>query len=85
VGTRFRDYLYIPLGGSRKGKFRTYLNTFIVFAVSGLWHGPSLHFILWGIYHAALMIGHTLLEPQLKTLRTRIPEKLYTAISIFIA
>ena len=44
----FRDYLYIPLGGNRKGKIRTYLNRMIVFLLSGLWHGASLHFVMWG-------------------------------------
>lgn len=45
----FTKYIYIPLGGSRKGKYRTYLNILIVFAVSGLWHGANWTFILWGI------------------------------------
>ncbi|MCQ2523330.1 MAG: MBOAT family protein [Lachnospiraceae bacterium] len=44
----FKDYLYIPLGGSRKGKFRKYLNKMIVFLVSGLWHGASWSFVVWG-------------------------------------
>ncbi len=44
----FRDYLYIPLGGNRKGKARKYLNQMIVFLLSGLWHGASLSFVLWG-------------------------------------
>ena len=45
----FRDYLYIPLGGSRKGRRRKYLNLLIVFAVSGLWHGAALSFVVWGL------------------------------------
>lgn len=44
----FRDYLYIPLGGNRKGKFRKYVNIMIVFLVSGLWHGASWHYVAWG-------------------------------------
>ena len=44
----FTKYVYIPLGGSRRGKCRTYLNIFIVFAVSGLWHGANWTFIVWG-------------------------------------
>ena len=47
----FRDYLYIPLGGNRKGTFRTYLNSFIVFFLCGLWHGAAWNFVVWGIYH----------------------------------
>ncbi len=53
--TWFRDYLYIPLGGSRKGTARTYLNLFIVFLISGLWHGAALNFIIWGALHGALL------------------------------
>lgn len=52
----FTRYLYIPLGGSRKGNFRTYLNTLIVFGVSGIWHGASYTFIIWGILHGLFMI-----------------------------
>lgn len=44
----FKDYLYIPLGGSRKGRFRKYINTMIVFLASGLWHGASWAFVIWG-------------------------------------
>jgi alginate O-acetyltransferase complex protein AlgI len=48
----FRDYLFIPLGGSKKGKLVTVRNTFIVFIVSGFWHGASWNFIGWGLFHA---------------------------------
>ncbi len=51
LSTWFRDYLYIPLGGNRKGKVRKYVNLMIVFAVSGLWHGASISFVVWGILH----------------------------------
>ncbi|MDE5871632.1 MAG: MBOAT family protein [Muribaculaceae bacterium] len=46
----FRDYLYIPLGGNRRGKVRTALNIMIIFALSGLWHGNAWNFVLWGVY-----------------------------------
>jgi D-alanyl-lipoteichoic acid acyltransferase DltB (MBOAT superfamily) len=49
----FRDYLYIPLGGSRRGQFRTYLNLFVTMVVSGLWHGAAWTFIAWGAVHGA--------------------------------
>lgn len=50
--TRFlRDYLYIPLGGNRKGTFRTYINILIVFFICGLWHGASWMFVIWGVLH----------------------------------
>ena len=56
LSTWFRDYLYIPLGGNKKGKIRTYLNLFITFLVSGLWHGAAWNFIIWGTYHAVIQI-----------------------------
>ena len=52
----FTKYVYIPLGGSRKGKLRTYTNTMIVFLLSGLWHGADWSFVLWGLLHGVLMI-----------------------------
>lgn len=52
----FRDYVYIPLGGNRKGKFRTYVNLFIVWLLTGLWHGASWNFVLWGLYFCLFLI-----------------------------
>lgn len=51
LSTWFREYVYIPLGGNRKGKIRTYINLWLVFIVTGIWHGASLNFLLWGIWH----------------------------------
>lgn len=53
--TWFREYLYYPLGGNRKGKRRTYFNYWIVFIISGFWHGASWNFIFWGAYHGTLV------------------------------
>lgn len=52
----FKDYLYIPLGGNRKGKFRTYINIMIVFLCSGLWHGASINFVIWGGLHGIYQV-----------------------------
>jgi len=52
----FRDYLYIPLGGNRKGSVRTYVNLIIVFLVTGIWHGAAWNFLVWGIYHGFFLI-----------------------------
>ena len=59
----FRDYLYIPLGGSRRGKFRKYCNIMIVFLVSGLWHGTGFHYIAWGMLHGGYQIAGAMLMP----------------------
>lgn len=59
--TWFRDYIYIPLGGSRVSKGRIVLNTFIIFLVSGLWHGANWTFLAWGAYHALLFMPLILL------------------------
>jgi len=56
LSTWFRDYLYIPLGGSREGKWKSIRNVFIIFLVSGFWHGPNWTFIIWGLIHALLFL-----------------------------
>jgi D-alanyl-lipoteichoic acid acyltransferase DltB (MBOAT superfamily) len=56
LSTWFRDYVYIPLGGSRRGTARTYLNLFITFLISGIWHGANWTFAIWGILHAVGVI-----------------------------
>ena len=61
LSTWFRDYLYIPLGGNRKGEFRTLLNLVIVFFSTGLCHGAQWNFVLWGLYHGFFLILERLL------------------------
>ncbi|HHW24629.1 MAG TPA: MBOAT family protein [Clostridiales bacterium] len=56
LSTWFRDYLYIPLGGNRRGKLRTYINLVIVFACTGFWHGASWSFLIWGLYHGFFLV-----------------------------
>lgn len=56
LSTWFRDYIYIPLGGNRKGQARTYLNIFIVWFLTGFWHGASWNFIIWGLYFSILLM-----------------------------
>lgn len=71
LSTWLRDYLYIPMGGNRKGRARAYLNQFMTMVIGGLWHGASPMYLIWGAYHGALLVVH-------KTLRRiwHIPEKL---------
>ena len=56
LSTWFRDYLYIPLGGNRKGSIRTYFNLFIVFVTTGIWHGASWNYVIWGLIHGLFII-----------------------------
>ena len=67
----FMDYVYIPLGGSRKGQACTMLNVLIVFAISGLWHGASWNFVIWGIFNALFLI---VLDPILNLNRKNLPK-----------
>ncbi len=63
LSTWFRDYLYIPLGGNRKGTARKYLNIMIVFAVSGLWHGADWTFVVWGLLHGIYQVIGYIMKP----------------------
>ena len=56
LGTWFREYIYIPLGGNRKGKNRTFVNLFIVFLVTGIWHGAGWNYILWGVINGVFSV-----------------------------
>ena len=56
LSTWFKEYLYIPLGGNRKGRKRTVINKIIVFFLTGLWHGANFTFIIWGLYHGLLLL-----------------------------
>ncbi|MGL5937570.1 MAG: MBOAT family O-acyltransferase [Phocaeicola sp.] len=70
LSTWFRDYLYIPLGGSRGGKWQALRNTLIIFTVSGLWHGANWTFIAWGAYHGLLFLPLLLLKRNRKNTDT---------------
>ena len=72
LSTWFRDYLYIPLGGNRKGKFRKYVNLLIVFLVSGLWHGASWHYVVWGGIHGFYQIVGGLTQKPREFLRKKL-------------
>jgi D-alanyl-lipoteichoic acid acyltransferase DltB (MBOAT superfamily) len=69
LSTWLRDYLYIALGGNRKGELKTYRNLFTTMTLGGLWHGASWHFVIWGVYQGTLLIVHRLLSPFLSRFR----------------
>jgi alginate O-acetyltransferase complex protein AlgI len=58
LGRFLFDYVYAPLGGSRRGETRAMLNLLVTFAVSGLWHGAAYNFLVWGLWHGVMMIIH---------------------------
>ncbi|WP_330676166.1 MBOAT family O-acyltransferase [Paraclostridium sordellii] len=74
LGSWFRDYIYIPLGGSKKGKLRNYINLFIVWFLTGFWHGASWTFIAWGLYFGVLIAIE-------KAFLGKILDKIYPPIS----
>jgi alginate O-acetyltransferase complex protein AlgI len=84
LSTWFRDYLYIPLGGSRKSNQRTYLNLIIVFFLCGLWHGANWAFVIWGLYHGLFLVIERMgLDKQLKRLPI-VLQHLYTLLVVMI-
>ena len=70
----FTKYIYIPLGGNRKGKIRTYGNTLFVFLVSGLWHGANWTFLLWGAIHGLFMTAEKILKDITKTEKRKVSD-----------
>ena len=60
LGAWFRDYVYIPLGGNRVGKLRWFFNIFVVWMLTGFWHGAGWQFIVWGLMYAVLLIAEKL-------------------------
>jgi alginate O-acetyltransferase complex protein AlgI len=79
----FRDYIFIPLGGSRKGKVRTQVNIMAVMFLSGLWHGASNNFVIWGLGNGATMVGHKLLIRPLRFVSTRMDKHPVSRVSYY--
>lgn len=74
LSTWFRDYLYIPLGGSKEGKWKSLRNIFVIFIVSGFWHGANWTFIIWGGIHALLYVPSFIVKRNRKFLTTVVAE-----------
>ncbi|WP_417608920.1 MBOAT family O-acyltransferase [Owenweeksia hongkongensis] len=84
LSTWFRDYVYISLGGNRKGNVHTYINLLIVFFVTGLWHGASWNFVIWGLFHGFFMIIERM---GLGKTLSKIPvilQRLYTLVIVIV-
>ncbi len=82
LGSFFRDYVYIPLGGNRKGRARTYLNLFVVWFLTGLWHGASWNFVLWGLYFFVFLVLEKLFLHRILS-KDRIVSHVYLIIIVY--
>ena len=81
LGSFFRDYVYIPLGGSRRGKARRMLNLLIVWALTGLWHGAAWNFVIWGLYWFVLLV----IDKDLSGLWEKVPRLLRWLFTLIAA
>ena len=81
----FKDYLYIPLGGNRVGERRTYLNLYIVFFLTGLWHGASWTFVVWGLLHGTFMVVERLGFGKILSRSWQPLRMLYTLLVVIVA
>lgn len=82
LGAFFRDYLYIPLGGNRKGRARTVINLLIVWALTGLWHGASWNFMLWGLYFFVFITAEKLFLSKI-LVKSRVASHIYLLLTVF--
>lgn len=87
LSTWLRDYLFIPLGGSRGGKWLNYRNLLITMTLGGLWHGAAAHFLAWGVYHGVLLLGHKqwkLIAEKSSLLQSFLSSKLGYCLSVLV-
>ena len=84
LSTWFRDYLYIPLGGNRKGRGRTWVNRFLVFFATGLWHGASWNFVLWGLWHGLFSVLEDCGALPVKRFKGRLTGRVYTLLVVVL-
>ncbi len=85
LSTWFRDYIYIPLGGNRVSKLKWYRNILVVWAFTGLWHGASWNFVIWGLMFAAILVFEKLFIRKLLERTPTILRRIYTLVIIFIS
>ncbi len=84
LGSFFRDYVYIPLGGNRRGAARQLVNIFIVWGLTGLWHGASWNFLIWGLYYGVLLaLEKFVLRERMENLRSWLKHLLVMALVMF--
>jgi alginate O-acetyltransferase complex protein AlgI len=85
LSTWYRDYLYIPLGGNRRGTLRTYLNLVIVFFLCGLWHGASWTFVVWGLFHGTFLVLERLGPGQFLASRRPALQHVYVLLVLLVS
>lgn len=83
LSTWFKEYVYIPLGGNRHGVARTYINKFIVFILTGLWHGANWTFVCWGVLHGLGLVVEDMLSKLVGRIYTKTPKFLKIVLNIF--
>lgn len=84
LSTWFREYVYIPLGGNRKGLSRQIVNILVVWLLTGLWHGASWNFVLWGLYYAVLLIAEKAFLLKFLKKLPLIVRHLYTLLAVML-
>ena len=85
LGSFFRDYVYIPLGGSRRGKLRTAFNILLVWSLTGLWHGASWNFVVWGAYFGVLLVLERFVLGRLLDRLPAAPRWLLSSVAILLS
>ena len=85
LGTWFREYVYIPLGGNRKGIKRHFFNIFVVWCLTGIWHGASWNFGLWGLYFAIILVAEKLFLLKVLAKIPRVFSHIYTLLLVLIS
>ena len=83
LGRWFRDYVYIPLGGNRKGKIRQYVNLFLTMLIGGFWHGAGFTYVIWGAIHGVALVIHKMCMPWLKRIPDNWAVKLLSGLLTF--
>ncbi len=83
LSTWFKEYLYIPLGGNREGTLKTYRNLMIVFFLTGLWHGASWNFVVWGLFHGCFLVLERIF-PIEKMLHFRLLKSIYALLVVMV-
>jgi len=80
----FRDYVYIPLGGNRKGNVRTYINLVIIFFICGLWHGAAWSFVIWGLWHGLFLVIERAFLSKLLDKLPGVFRRIYTLLVVIV-